>query len=141
MKQRCTNPLNPEYHRYGGACIEFDPKWELFDNFFEDMGEPPEGRSLDRIDSSKDYTKDNCRWATASQQNSNQKLNKRNSTGYKGLYWDEKHNRWIVKGTFEGKTWHIYCGKDKEKAIQARKNWEDTVRYSRLKELDNLPPA
>lgn len=46
-------------------------EWKSFDKFFQDMGERPEKMTLDRIDNSKGYSKDNCRWATAKQQSNN----------------------------------------------------------------------
>lgn len=73
MKQRCTNSKAPNYSRYGGRGISYDPRWESFSNFLEDMGVRPKGRSLDRIDNNGNYCKDNCRWATAKQQANNRK--------------------------------------------------------------------
>jgi len=68
MKNRCLNPKNKRYHAYGGRGITLDPKWETYEGFLEDMGHAPSGRSLDRVDNDGPYTKDNCRWATPSEQ-------------------------------------------------------------------------
>lgn len=64
MKQRCNNPKNPAYAKYGGRGIKVCERWSEFDNFLEDMGEKPTpAHSLDRVDPSMDYRPDNCRWA------------------------------------------------------------------------------
>lgn len=71
MKARCDNPNASNYARYGGRGITYCPQWESFDVFLRDMGMRPTGTSLDREDNSGNYTKENCRWATASQQQAN----------------------------------------------------------------------
>lgn len=70
MKQRCTNPKNNDYPRYGGRGIKVCSRWlESFANFLADMGERPEGMTLDRYpDMNGDYEPGNCRWATHQQQ-------------------------------------------------------------------------
>jgi hypothetical protein len=73
MVQRCTNPNRRYYCRYGGRGISVHPAWLEFASFLADMGERPDGTSLDRIDNDGDYTPANCRWAT-------QKGQVRNST-------------------------------------------------------------
>lgn len=72
MKQRCTNPNAPNYKHYGGKGIRLCPRWELFHNFLADMGERPPETSLDRIDGTKNYNKENCRWVTSKEQRRNQ---------------------------------------------------------------------
>lgn len=73
MRRRCQNPRNPKYPDYGGRGIRVDPRWESFDQFYADMGDPPPKRSLDRIDNDGPYAPDNCRWARATTQNRNQR--------------------------------------------------------------------
>jgi hypothetical protein len=73
MKQRVLNPNNRDYSRYRDRHI--DPRWMVYENFHADMGDKPEGLSLDRKDNNKGYSKENCRWATPHQQASNKILN------------------------------------------------------------------
>lgn len=75
MIGRCTNPNDPAYQNYGGRGIKVCKRWNKFVNFYKDMGDPPKGYSLDRIDNSKGYSKKNCRWATPKEQSNNKRRN------------------------------------------------------------------
>ena len=75
MKARCDNPDNPGYKWYGARGIGYDPRWGDFQTFRADMGKRPSGRSLDRINVNFGYSKDNCRWATDSEQSRNKRNN------------------------------------------------------------------
>lgn len=77
MKARCLNPHNKRYADYGGRGITICERWLTFENFFADMGQCPQGLSLDRIDNSGNYEPDNCRWATTQEQTSNKRPRKR----------------------------------------------------------------
>lgn len=100
MKQRCGNPKDPSYQHYGGRGIKYIKRWELFDEFLKDMGERPEGTTLDRIDNDSDYTPENCRWATLKQQANNRSDNvyitykgeKRTAQEWSEIYGLPRHN-------------------------------------------------
>jgi hypothetical protein len=74
MIQRCTNPRCAAWKDYGGRGISVCARWrESFENFLADMGEKPEGLSIDRTNNDGNYEPGNCRWATASEQARNKR--------------------------------------------------------------------
>lgn len=79
MIQRCTNPNNHKYPRYGGRGIKVCKEWETFNGFLNDMGDCPSGYQIDRIDNDGNYCKENCRWADIKTQARN-RSNNRNIT-------------------------------------------------------------
>jgi len=106
MNQRCYNPNNPKYNDWGGRGITVCARWKRtrtgsgFWNFVEDMGNKPEGHSLDRRDNDGDYTPDNCRWVILSVQSHNTRSSKGSKSKYKGVCWDSsrgKKGKWKAK--------------------------------------------
>ena len=93
MKERCSNPNNKFYYCYGGKGIFVCRRWNTFQNFLKDMGERPEGKTLDRKDNNGPYAPWNCKWSDKYEQarnHSNKKLNKENVIEIKRLLKETK---------------------------------------------------
>jgi hypothetical protein len=75
MRERCRNPNNKSYKRYGGRGIRVCERWEDYTNFLADMGERPAGLTLERKNNNGNYEPGNCVWATYSEQSNNRSIN------------------------------------------------------------------
>lgn len=91
---RCTKPSDKYYSRYGGRGITVCKEWaDDINTFARDMGERPTGASIDRIDNDSPYAPENCRWATATEQNRNRRRHRRLTYGGETLLqaeWAER---------------------------------------------------
>lgn len=77
MKQRCDKPSSVNYADYGGKGITYPEHWKDFSLFVADVGIRPIGHSLDRINNSLGYSKENCKWSTSKEQANNRSNNVR----------------------------------------------------------------
>ena len=79
MRRRCQDPNDRDYQDYGGRGISVCDRWSSYENFIADMGrKPSKWHSIDRYpDNDGNYEPGNCRWATASQQRRNTRINRK----------------------------------------------------------------
>jgi len=76
MVYRCTNPKDAKWKYYGGRGVSVCDRWLNYENFLSDMGERPEGKTIDRINPDGNYEPSNCRWLEKQKQNSNRRNSK-----------------------------------------------------------------
>lgn len=123
MIQRCCNPKNPAYNKYGGLDISVD--WFEFKNFLKDMGARPDGMTLERVDNNKGYNAANCKWATSTEQCLNRGKFKNSTSKYKGVSFDPSRNKWRATLSRDKKTKQI-----------GRYNTEEDARTAYLEEVE-----
>lgn len=97
MKDRCTNPNNCRWERYGARGITFPEEWNSFEGFWADMSDGwYEGADIDRIDFDLSYYKENCRWVDRDIGNHN-KSKSSGTSMYKGVYFDVQRDKWVAR--------------------------------------------
>lgn len=118
MLNRAHKYTSSNSHYYKEKGIGVCKEWvESFENFYNDMGEKPEGLTLERINNLKGYSKDNCEWATKSRQASN-RGRCTNTSGRLGLFFDKESDKWRVVIKVNKITIHGGRFKNKDDAIQ-----------------------
>ena len=124
MKERCYLKSYAEKEFYQDIGIKVCDRWlESFENFYEDMGERPEGMTLDRIDFTKDYTPENCRWADLTMQAFNCKVYKTNKTGRTGVHLDS-NGTYSARIGYRGEDILLGSGLSFEEACNVRSSAE-----------------
>lgn len=125
MLRRCNNEKRSDYAYYGGRGIEVCDRWlgvagEGFWNFVEDMGDRPSSKhSIDRIDNDKNYTPDNCRWATQRQQRINSRP-RMSSSGIVGVVPRNDSDKWMAHISINKKLKWLGTFDTKQDAARAR---------------------
>ena len=127
MIQRCNNPNHINYKNYGGNGITICDEWLKFENFYNDMGDRPEGKTLDRKDNTKGYYRDNCQWSDYVTQSHNKRISKFNTSGKTGVRFIKERNYWEARLRYDNKIYIKVGFKTFEDAVDYRKYLE--VKY------------
>jgi len=114
MAMRIRVKHKPQY-----LDVQIDSRWDSFSAFLEDMGERPEGMTLDRIDGRLGYTAANCRWATPTTQS-------RNKVKFTGVRWAKQQRKFIANIGVDCKVIHLGYRDDWFEAVCLRKSAENT---------------
>ena len=111
MKQRCNNPKNAFYHRYGGRGISYPKEWEEFEPFMEWAlsNGYSESLTLDRINNDADYSPSNCKWSTQSEQAAN-KTYTPNKFGFHGIHERVYKGKHSFKAEVQRNNKYYYVG-------------------------------
>ena len=126
MLQRCTNTMRQDYKDYGARGITVCEEWLDITNFIawvESTHPNIEGMTLDRIDVDGNYEPNNCRWADASTQALNRRMQVTNTSGYNGIIWNKKNSNWKAVIGINTKKVNIGTFPTKEEAVLARDNY------------------
>lgn len=125
MCGRTSRPDESTRKWYFDKGIGVSSEWKLsFMQFYEDMGDCPEGYSLDRIDSGGDYSKYNCRWASLELQSINKGLYCNNTSGKTGVSLNQ-HGKYIAYLYNNGNRIHLGSYETYENAVEARLKAEE----------------
>lgn len=129
MISRCYKKSHKDYIKYGGNGIIVCERWvapapQGFLNFLEDMGERPEGTTLNRVNGAKIYSRESCEWANMSIQGYDQKTKITNTSGRTGVYWIKNRGAWAAMISVDKKNIYLGYFKDYTLAVKAREDAE-----------------
>lgn len=133
-KQRCYYKKHDFYADYGGRGITMCEQWiNSFETFYKDMGDCPQGMSIERVDFNGNYCPENCKWDTASNQGYNTRISSNNKSGKSGVHWHKVTSKWAAQIGLENESIHLGVFENLEDAIAAREEAELKY-YGRIKE-------
>ncbi|AUR83672.1 DNA-binding domain protein [Vibrio phage 1.038.O._10N.286.51.C2] len=128
MIQRCTNSSSRAYKNYGGRGVSVSGDWLSFELFINDMGVRPErNMTLERVNNSKGYSKENCVWADRFQQARNTRNRADNKTGFRGV--SVKGDKFIANHQRNNKRAYLGSFDTAEEANQAIQNYKESKDY------------
>ena len=122
MRQRCNDPNHPSYLYYGNRGIKVCSRWENdFLMFYLDMGVPEsDDMTLERKDNNKDYSPNNCCWATRQEQSLNRRPKKNSTSSYVGVGWHKATGKWASHIGYQSRQIHVGTFETERAAVIAR---------------------
>lgn len=122
MRQRCLNQNNTSYKLYGGRGIAVCERWDVFENFYSDIGpRPSKSHSIERRNVDGDYEPANCYWATTVEQARNRRVLKEKVVpAPTGVVWDKNRGKWVARVKLNRKTINLGRFDKIEDAVRAR---------------------
>ena len=144
IKGRCYSPSHISYKNYGVRGISVCEKWvNSFESFIEDMGlKPDNSYSLERLNNEKDYSPQNCVWATPTDQVLNRRKQKNCTSIYRGVFFRKDRKTWTSRISFTKEEimerQKLYIGSF-ESEIEAAKAYDSKVIELGIKRHINFP--
>ena len=120
MRSRCNNPKNTNYKWYGARGVIVCKRWDNFANFVADVGDKPEGMSLDRRNNMGNYDPNNIQWTSQVGQVRNSRLRVTNKTGVKGVWFNKKIGNYQVFIRADGRRLYLGSFYSLDDAIKVR---------------------